>query len=330
MERFYMEKTIQKVTLRQLQIFLVAAETSSFLRAAGVLHLTPPAVSMQMSSLGEALGAPLFEKKGRAVALTVAGETLIPFAERITRAVQEASDAITTLNGVQRSTVRVGMVTTSRNFGPHLVSRFQAAHRDTKLDIVIANRRAIIEKLEHGHIDLAIMGRSPRRIRVDSFPFANHPYVVVTHPDHPLAAKSQIDPSELCDETFLVREPGSGTRMVLERFLEESGVKVARIQEVGGTENIKQAVMANLGVAVISGHTIHLERQMGLLTVLDVKGMPQIRTWFVVHLDDKELSPAALSFKDFVKADGPRFMSEFFGEGGPKHTLSPSLDDDQL
>lgn len=308
------EDALQKVTLRQLQIFLVAAQTSSFIRAAEVLHLTPPAVSMQMSTLGEELGAPLFEKRGRNLMLTVAGETLIPYAERITRTLTEANDAIVALKGVQRSTVKVGMVTTSRNFGPHLVARFQAEHRDTKLDIIIANRRSIIEKLEHQQIDVALMGRSPRRIQVESVAFADHPYVVITNPNHPLAGKSGIDPLDLSAETFLVREKGSGTRMVLERFLEESGLTVPRIQEIGGTENIKQAVMANMGVAVISRHTIHLEQQMGLISVLDVQGMPQIRTWFAVHLKGRELSEAAARFEQFVRDQGPQFMAEFFGK----------------
>jgi len=246
--------------------------------------------------------------------LTVAGETLIPYAERITQTLQDANSAIAALKGVQRSTVKVGMVTTSRNFGPHLVARFQAEHRDTKLDIIIANRRSIIEKLEHQQVDVALMGRSPRRIQVDSAPFADHPYVVIANPNHPLAKQSRIDPLELSNETFLVREKGSGTRMVLERFLEDSGLAVPRIQEIGGTENIKQAVMANMGVAVISGHTIHLERQLGLLSVLDVQGMPQIRTWFAVHLKGRELSEAAVRFEQFVKEQGPQFMAEFFGE----------------
>ncbi|MEX1227424.1 MAG: LysR family transcriptional regulator [Marinobacter sp.] len=316
-----MEDALHKITLRQLQIFLIAAQTSSFIRAAEILSLTPPAVSMQMSSLGEELGAPLFEKRGRNLVLTVAGETLIPYAERITQTLGDANEAIGALKGVQRSTVKVGMVTTSRNFGPHLVARFQAEHRDTKLDIVIANRRSIIEKLEHQQVDVALMGRSPRRIQVESVPFADHPYVVIANANHPLAGKSSIDPKELGTETFLVREKGSGTRMVLERFLEDSGLSVPRIQEIGGTENIKQAVMANMGVAVISGHTIHLERQLGLLSVLDVQGMPQIRTWFAVHLKGRELSEAATRFEQFVKEQGPQFMAEFFGESA---TQTPS------
>lgn len=308
-----MQEAVQKVTLRQLQIFLVAAETLSFLRAAEILGLTPPAVSMQMGSLGEELGAPLFEKKGRHLILTAAGEKLIPYAERITQTLREASEAIGALQGVGRSTVRVAMVTTSRNFGPHLVSRFQAEHPEAKLDIAIANRRSVIEMLEHYQVDLALMGRTPRRIAVESTAFAEHPYVIIASPLHPLASSQRIDPKNLLGETFLAREPGSGTRMVLERFFDDRGLRQPKVQEMNSNENIKQAVMARMGLAVISKHTIQLELQTRRLVELDVIDMPQIRTWFVVHLKDKELTTAAAQFKQFVEEQGPEFMTEFFG-----------------
>ncbi len=308
-----MQEAVQKVTLRQLQIFLVAAETLSFLRAAEILGLTPPAVSMQMGSLGEELGAPLFEKKGRHLILTAAGEKLIPYAERITQTLREASEAIGALQGVGRSTVRVAMVTTSRNFGPHLVSRFQAEHPEAKLDIAIANRRSVIEMLEHYQVDLALMGRTPRRIAVESTAFAEHPYVIIASPLHPLASSQRIDPKSLLGETFLAREPGSGTRMVLERFFDDRGLRQPKVQEMNSNENIKQAVMARMGLAVISKHTIQLELQTRRLVELDVIDMPQIRTWFVVHLKDKELTTAAAQFKQFVEEQGPEFMTEFFG-----------------
>lgn len=312
-----MRDALQKVTLRQLQIFLVAAETLSFLRASKILGLTPPAVSMQMSRLAEGLGAPLFEKRGRQLVLTVAGEKLVPFAEQVSRTLREASETLDSLQGVERSTVNVAMVTTSRNFGPHLVARFQANHPESYLDITIANRRSVIEKLENNQVDLALMGRPPRRIEVDSEPFADHPYVVIASPTHPLARRRGIHPATLVEQAFLAREPGSGTRMVLERFFEERGLNLPRLQQMESNENIKQAVMANMGLAVISRHTIQLELQAGRIVELDVDGMPQLRTWFVLHMKNKHLSPAAQRFKDFVREQGPGFMEQFFAVGAP-------------
>lgn len=308
-----MQDKLHKVTLRQLQIFLVAAETLSFLRAAEILKLTPPAVSMQMGSLGEELGAALFEKKGRHIVLTVAGEKLVPYARRITQTLKEASEALQELQGVERRTVKVAMVTTSRNFGPHLVAKFQADHPEAKLDISIANRRNVIDLLENNQVDLALMGRTPHRVEVDAAAFAKHPYVIIASPNHPLAEGRGIEPAQLTGETFLAREAGSGTRMVLEHFFEDRGLDMPRIQEMSSNENIKQAVMANMGLAVISRHTFHLELLTGRLVELDVQGMPELRTWYVVHLKDKELSSAAAQFKQFVESEGPAFMAEFFG-----------------
>lgn len=305
--------SLHKVTLRQLQIFLVAAENLSFQRAAEVLELTPPAVSMQMGSLSEELGAPLFEKRGRQIALTSAGAKLVPYARRITHTLREARDAIQDMGGVERSTVRVGMVSTSRNFGPHLVARFQNNHPETHLDIEIANRRTVVEMLESEAVDLALMGRPPSRIAVEATPFAKHPYVIIASPSHALANEDKIDPKRLVDEPFLARETGSGTRAVLEHFFDDRTLDLPEIQEMTSNENIKQAVMANMGLAVISQHTLQLEVQAGRLAVLKVKGMPDVRTWFVVHLKDRELNPAAQQFREFVANEGPAFMSEFFG-----------------
>lgn len=307
-----MRDALQKVTLRQLQIFLVAAETLSFVRAAKILRLTPPAVSMQMSRLADGIGAPLFEKSGRQLVLTVAGEKLVPYAERVNRTLGEATETIEALKGVERSTVNVAMVTTSRNFGPHLVARFQAGHPECHLDITIANRRSVIEKLENHQVDLALMGRPPRRIEVDAEAFADHPYVVIASPGHALAGARRIAPERLLEHMFLAREAGSGTRMVLEHFFERHGLQRPRTQEMTSNENIKQAVMANMGLAVISRHTIQLELQAGRIVELNVRDMPQVRTWFVVHMKARELGPSARRFTEFVRDQGPGFMAEFF------------------
>ncbi|MBR9885548.1 LysR substrate-binding domain-containing protein [Marinobacterium lacunae] len=303
---------LQKVTLRQLQIFLVAAETLSFQRAAESLGLTPPAVSMQMGSLGEELGSPLFEKKGRSIELTPAGEKLVPYARRITQTLREANNAIQEMLGRERRTVKVAMVSTSRNFGPHLVAQFQARHPEAKLDIQIANRSDVIDLLESEAVDLALMGRTPRRIEVEATSFAKHPYVIIASPKHPLAEAENIDPKQLLSETFLARESGSGTRMVLEHFFEDRGLDLPPIQEMSGNENIKQAVMANMGLAVISQHTLQLELMTGRLKELKVQGMPDIRQWFVVRMIGKELSSAATQFQEFVTTEGPSFMADFF------------------
>jgi DNA-binding transcriptional LysR family regulator len=306
--------TLHKVTMRQLQMFIVAAETLSFQRAADALELTPPAVSMQMSRLGEELGTTLFEKKGRQVVLTAAGEALLPYARRISQLLQEASERIGNAGAPAKERLTVAMVTTSRNFGPQLVARFQAEHPEVRLDMRIGNHREVIDLLEHEEVDLALMGRVPGRVEVEATSFAKHPYVVIAAPDHPLAGVKNIPPAQLVEETFLAREAGSGTRIVMEHFFEDRGLDMPRLKEMSSNENIKQAVMAQMGLAVISRHTLHLELLAGKIVELDVRGMPEMRSWRVVKLKGRELTPAARQFRAFVKKRGPELMRELFGE----------------
>jgi DNA-binding transcriptional LysR family regulator len=305
---------IDKITLRQLQIFLAVVEHRNFVGAAAQLDLTPPAVSMQMGRLSESLSAPLFEKDGRSIQLTPAATALIPYAERMTEALREACGVINGLQGKLDGLVRVAMVTTSRNFGPQLLQEFSRRHPEIQMETTIANREGVIAKLEANHIDLALMGRPPKRVEVDATPFAKHPYVLISHPEHPLARSVSISRQELTRFPFLVREAGSGTRMVHDHYFQSANLALPSAHVMDSNENIKQAVMADMGLAFISAHTVALEREAGKLVVLPADGMPAVREWFVLHLKGKRLGPAAESFKAFVRDEGPGFLRRFFRE----------------
>ncbi|SIR15877.1 transcriptional regulator, LysR family [Paracoccus thiocyanatus] len=303
-----------KITLRQMQIFLAAVECRSFIRAAEKLSLSPPAVSMQMSRLAEALGATLFVKDGRSVQPTQTATALVPYAERLAETLREAVHVVEQMQGRLDNQVRVAMVSTARNFGPHLVQQFLRQRPAAQVEISIANRDGVIAQLQEDRADLALMGRPPRRIEVTEHQFAKHPYVLIGNPEHPLTRFRRIRRADLVMHRFLVRESGSGTRMVHEHFFHEAGLPLPPAQEMDSNANIKQAVMANMGLAFLSAHTIALERQAGKLSVLSVEGMPQLRDWFVVYPRRKTLGPAAREFRDFVTTDGPAFMRQFFGE----------------
>lgn len=302
-----------KITLRQMQIFLAAVESRSFMRAAERLGLTPPAVSMQMSKLSESLGATLFDKEGRSVQPTEVATALVPYAERMVETLKEAVHVVEALQGRIDNQVRVVMVSTARNFGPQLMQEFRKCHPEADLQISIDNREGVIAALEAGRADVALMGRPPKRVEVTAHQFAKHPYVLISHPDHPLARAKRIRRADLVPMPFLVRESGSGTRMVHEHFFHEAGLALPRVQQMDSNANIKQAVMGNMGLAFISAHTIALERQAGKLSVLQVDGMPQIRDWYVLHLKRRPPGPAARQFVEFVRADGPAIMRGLFG-----------------
>ena len=310
-----MTEPATKITLRQLQIFLAAMECRNFAQAASALSLSAPAVSMQLAKLGEDLGAELFVKDGRTVQPTEIAHALEPYARQITGILHEAIDAVRSLQGALDARLRLAMVSTARNFGPHLLQSFQEQHPEIQMEFFIANRQGVIEALENGQIDVALMGRTPRRIEVTAHQFARHPYVLISHPKHPLTRFRRIRRSDLVAHRFLAREAGSGTRMVHDHFFEDANLPLPKVQEMDSNANIKQAVMANMGLAVISAHTIALELGAGKLKILDVEGMPELRDWFVLYPKAARLTGPARQFCDFIQANGPGFMRRFFGAG---------------
>jgi LysR family transcriptional regulator, low CO2-responsive transcriptional regulator len=307
-----MTEPLRHATLRQLQIFIIAGETSSFARAAEALHLTQPAVSMQMSQLAESVGVPLFEKRGRNLVLTRAGETLLPYAQRVAQTLRDAGAASDALQGVRQGRVKIALVTTTRYFAPRLIALFHSQHRHIELDVSIANRENVIAQLEAGDVDIAIMGRPPARVAVVAEAFASHPHGIIAPPGHPLAGKKRIAPEKLDREPFLYREAGSGTRSAMEFFFAENQLNPPVAQEMRSNESIKQAVMAGMGLAFISMHTIGLELQTKHLVLLDVKGLPIVRTWYALYPANKLLSPAAQAFQQFMVAEAPAHMESLF------------------
>jgi DNA-binding transcriptional LysR family regulator len=306
----HMPETLRHATLRQLHIFLLAAEHGSFVRAAQALHVTQPAVSMQMSQLADIVGLPLFEKRGRALALTEAGRTLMPYAQRMVQTLREAGEAIDALSGLHHGTLKIGLVTTTRYFMPRLIALFQGQHPHIELDVSIDHRDRVIAHLEDNRIELAIMGRPPTHIPVVAEPFAKHPHGVIAHPAHPLIGRKRVSPSRVGKEVFIPREAGSGTRHAMDSYFATHQLSPPVAHEMTSNESIKQAVMAGMGLAFISLHTVMLEQQTGNLALLDLQGLPVVRHWYVLHRKGLRLSPAAAEFKKFLHAQAPGYMAQ--------------------
>lgn len=307
-----MKDSLRNATLRQLQIFMVAAEHESYARAAETLHLTQPAISMQMKRLMEMVKMDLFIKEGRELKLTSAGKTLLPYVRQVSQTIREASEELDAIKGVRHGQVKLGVVTTSQYFSPRLIAEFNKQYPDIELEMTIANRHDIVNKLENNEIDLAIMGRSPRRLIVDAEKFYDHPYVIIAPKSHYLSKQSSVYASMLKGEAFLVRENGSGTRMLLDYFFTEHKLRPPKLHEFTNNESIKQGVMAGMGLAIISAHTIHLEKTIGLLSILNIKTLPIVRDWFILHPTGKVLSPAAEAFKQFMQTEAPQHMKNIF------------------
>jgi LysR family transcriptional regulator, low CO2-responsive transcriptional regulator len=299
---------MRNATLKQLRLLRAATHGGSFAAAAEECHVTPPAVTMQMHQLEEDVGLPLFERNGRGLMLTAAGREVLAAAERIEAVVADCAAGLAALKSLASGRVTVGVVSTAKYFAPRMLAAFARTHPGIDIELIVGNREDTIAAFKSGRLDVAIMGRPPQDVEVESTPIGEHPQVLIAPPDHALAKRRSISPREVAGETILMRETGSGTRSLAEGFLARHGIKPRIGMEIGSNETIKQAVMAGLGIAFISAHTIAAEIHDGRLVVLDVVGLPEIRHWFVVRLAAKRMMPAARALRDFLLAEGRQFL----------------------
>lgn len=302
---------MKNVTFRQLRVFTEVARRLSFVRAAEALHLTPPAVTMQIKELESAVGLPLFDRQGRNVSLTTTGEYFLVYARRLVSTLKDAEDAMARFKRVEAGVLNIGLVSTAKYFVPRLLARFREEHPGIEARLQVTTNREQLVALLHGNeVDLAVMGRPPKEMATRAEPFAAHPLVFVCPPDHPLLAAEQVPIETLRALPFIVREPGSGTRKTLEDFFRDHHHMPHIAMEASSNETIKQAVMAGMGVSFVSLHTIGLELRSGLIGVLEVEGTPVMRSWNVVHRVSKLLSPAAEAFRYYLIEEGENFLQE--------------------
>jgi DNA-binding transcriptional LysR family regulator len=294
------------LTLRQLRVFEAVAKHLSFSRAGDELHLTQPAVSMQIKQLEENVGLPLFEQLGKRVHLTDAGRELRHYSRAIAQQLAELEAIVEELKGIERGRLRVAVVNTANYFVPQLLARFSQRYPGVTVSLYVGNRESVLGQLEENEADLAIMGQPPEGFSAQ--PFSENPLVVIAPPGHPLARKRSIPVSRLSDETFLIREQGSGTRAAMERFFQSQRVEFKQGMEMGTNEAIKQAVQAGMGLGVLSLHTAELELEAKRLILLDVEKFPILRHWYIVHQSSKRLSKATGAFKEFLVKEAAELM----------------------
>ena len=296
---------MRHATVRQLQIFTLAATQLSFARAAEKLHLTHAAVSLQIKQLEEVAGIEFFERIGKRVFLTEAGEVMLGYARQILQALKEADESLSAIKGLKGGRLAVAVTSTAEYFAPGLLAAFRKVQPDVRIRLLIDNRDTVGRLLAQNEVDLAIMGRPPAELDAESAAFAPHPLVAVAAADHPLVSRKRVSVEDFAGETLIVREVGSGTRTALETFFTDHGLSLRVGMEMGSNEAIKQAVVAGLGVALISRHTLGLELSSGRLALLNVDGTPVMRRWHLVRHRSKRLTPALGAFWDFVLANGP-------------------------
>lgn len=291
-------------TLQQMRLFEAVARLRSYTRAAQELHLTQPAVHIQVKRLEETMGLPLIEAVGKKLLLTHAGEQVYATTIAVMAQLEDLKVALMHMKGKVAGPLRIAAVTSAEFFMPHFLGHFLRDHPEVQPLLKVANREQVIKRLTANEDDFVVMGQVPEGMALAVNPFMDNLLVPIAHPEHPLAARRKIPLEELATERFLMREPGSGTRSATERRFAERGLKVSVYMELGSTEAIKQAVMAGLGVSVQSTSSLRLELETGRIVALDVVGFPLRRKWHAVHLQGKRLSLTAATFLAFLAREG--------------------------
>ena len=289
---------------KQLNALRLVARLGSVSGAAEELHLTQPAVSLQLRLLEETTATPLTRKVGRGIQLTAAGEVLAGYAERIVGLWNEAGNELAALKGVISGTLRIGAVTTAEYLLPPMLVMFTTDRPDVRIQLKVGNRDEIVSMLGRHEIDLAIMGTPPREFRTVATPFARHPMAFVAALSHPLMAKKKISLEDVLAANMLVREHGSGTRVAVERLFREADCPLRIGSELSSNEAIKRMVVAGLAVAFLSVHACTLEFAAGLMGLLPVAGSPVENDWYVMHRADSPIPKVAAAFMDFIIEHG--------------------------
>jgi DNA-binding transcriptional LysR family regulator len=297
------------LTIRQLRALAAVQQAGSVTSAAGRLHLTQPAVTLQIRNLQELAGLPLIQRTGDGMVLTDAGRSVLALAERVEAALLDCEQTLDMIAGRSGGRVAIGAVSTAKYFVPFAIAAFSRRFPKVDVSLSIGNRETIREALRGYDLDIAIMGRPPEDLQVEMRLLGKHPHVIIAASDHPLAARRKpVALAELGSEVFITREVGSGTRMLMQGFFQKNDLQPVIGMEMDSNETIKQAVIAGLGIAFISQHTVSHELADGRLVALKVPGLPLIRQWHAIRRADKVLLPPAQAMLDFLGKDGARYL----------------------
>jgi len=299
-----------RFSLRQLHIFDAVARHLSYTRSAEELHLTQPAVFAQVKQIEESVGAPLLERIGKQMHLTAAGHEVLVTSREILKAIEHLEMRLADMQGLKKGKLRIAIVTTAEYLIPRLLGEFCTRYPGIEATLTVTNRELLLARLADNTDDLVILGAPPEHLDVVATPIADNPLVVLARHDHPLVSQEKITLQRIAEEPFLLREPGSGTRLATERLFHEKGLTPRIRMELGSNEAVKQAIAGGLGISVLSSHTLALEGEQGPLRVLDVQGFPLMRQWFVAYPTSKYLSAVAEAFLAHLRTESKNVALE--------------------
>ena len=288
------------ITIHQLRILSAIVRYKNFTRAAEKLHISQPAVSMQMKQLEEMLGEPVLEHVNKRLHLTLTGQTIVDAARDILNRLERLENELQELKGEITGQLDIAVVTSAKHFLPHYLGEFMRQHPKIKPRLTVTNRATVLEAISENRHDLYIMGQVPAGLDIEATPFLDNIIEVIAAPDHPLSKKKNVSLKMLAEEPFLVREQGSGTRVAVDRLFSKSGLSIKPFMELGSSGAIKNAVIAGLGIAVLSRHSLEYELKSKAIQILDVENFPLRRRWYAAYPGGKRLSFSARTFLEFL------------------------------
>jgi LysR family transcriptional regulator, low CO2-responsive transcriptional regulator len=302
---------VKQATFHQLQILEALARHNSFTRAAEELNLTQPTVSQQMKQLTKAIGLPLVKQLGKKLYLTEAGKAVLAASEAISDRLDQLESSLNDLKELTTGRLSLATTTTAKYFVPRLLGSFHKQHPAIELKLNITNQSEVLARLARNEDDLYFTGRPPQDLDIELRPVLPNPLVVVAASDHPLAQEKQaISLKRMAEESFILRESGSGTRAIVEQFFTENRLNLNMVMEMSSNEAIKQGIVGGLGISILSLHTLSLAVSGSPLTCLNVEGFPIQQRWYAVYPKGKQLSHAAQMFLDFLLNDGKTIVEK--------------------
>lgn len=301
---------MKPITLHQLKVFEAAARHGSFTRAAEELYLTQPTVSIQVKQLTKAIGLPLFEQVGKRLYLTDAGKELYATSKEIFEQLSQMEMTIANLKGMKQGYLRLAVITTAKYFIPRLLGPFCKRYPGINVSLQVTNHGQLLERMDDNLDDLYVLSRPPEGEELEVQAFMDNPLVIIAPVDHPLANLQNIPIQRLAEESFILREQGSGTREAALQLFKKHGIDIKVKLDLGSNEAIKQAIIGGLGLSVLSYHTLTSVGATQKLIVLDVEGFPIHRQWHVVYPKGKQLSVVASTFLEYLLKETDKIAEE--------------------
>ena len=291
---------IRHLTFRLLQVYIAVVRTGSISQAAIQLHLTQPTVSQQIKRLNEAIGQELLEQRDGQYHPSFVGKELYHAALDALGRFEDFNSFLSDAAQGSKGHFGIGVVTTAKYILPRLLSPYAQQYPAVDVTLNIGNRSSVLQRFQNQLDDLYLFSHPPTGEHVISGRFLRNPLVVIAPLTHWAAQQQQVDFAELVNERFLMREPGSATRMMFETWLRENNLQLHKTLQIESNEVIRMSVETGLGLAVISEHT--LAQTNAQVAIINVRDFPLISHWYLVRHGDRRLPVAAYNFIEFMNA----------------------------